>query len=210
MGSGGDAGIKREWVFLPGASGSRSFWQPVVTLLGVTASARILGYPGFDGVARVANVDGMDSLATWVTRQLTGPTILVAQSMGGILAMMATLAQPQGVTHLVLVATSAGVDMAALGAEDWVPAYRQAHGSLPDWFCTFDGDLSADLPQLALPILLLWGEDDAISPVAVGQRLAALLPQSRLDIIAGGQHDVATTHAAEVAGLIQAFIHTTP
>lgn len=201
---------ERHWLFLPGASGQRVFWQPLINQLGLTQQAMVMGYPGFDGLARQPEVNGMADLAERVAQQVTAPTVLVAQSMGGILAIMAALARPHLVTHLVLVATSAGVDMASLGATDWVPDYRQAHEAAPDWFCQFKGDLSADLPRLRLPTLLVWGDADPISPVAVGKRLAALLPQAHLEVIQGGQHDLAATHATEVASLVQTFLHTTP
>lgn len=53
---------------------------------------------------------------------------------------------------------------------------------------------------------LLWGDADPISPVAVGQRLAALLPQAQLHVFAGGDHDLGHALAHEVAPLIDAHL----
>jgi pimeloyl-ACP methyl ester carboxylesterase len=53
-----------------------------------------------------------------------------------------------------------------------------------------------------MPVLFLWGDADPISPVKVGEKLAALLPHANLHIFAGADHDLAYTHAAEVAALI--------
>jgi pimeloyl-ACP methyl ester carboxylesterase len=50
--------------------------------------------------------------------------------------------------------------------------------------------------------LLIWGDEDAISPVAVGRHLASRLPHARLEVVPGGDHDVASTHADFVARLI--------
>jgi pimeloyl-ACP methyl ester carboxylesterase len=66
--------------------------------------------------------------------------------------------------------------------------------------------LSAQLQTIDIPVLLLWGDADPISPVSVGQRLAALLPRARLQVSANGDHDLAETHAAEIAPLIDEFL----
>jgi poly(3-hydroxyoctanoate) depolymerase len=80
------------------------------------------------------------------------------------------------------------------------------HPGDPDWFDTYTFDISSRLPELTLPVLQLWGEADPISPVAVGERLAALLPQSRLQVIPGGDHDLGLLHADQVAPLIDAHL----
>ncbi len=58
------------------------------------------------------------------------------------------------------------------------------------------------------PALLLWGDSDPISQVAVGERLNQLLPTSELRVIAGAGHDLAQTHVPEVADLIGAHLRT--
>ena len=58
------------------------------------------------------------------------------------------------------------------------------------------------MERIAAPTLLIWGDKDAVSPVAVGEHLAGRLPHARLEIIPGGDHDVASTHADPVARLI--------
>nr|WP_284732114.1 alpha/beta hydrolase [Sphingobium nicotianae] len=64
-------------------------------------------------------------------------------------------------------------------------------------------DLSEQIASIQVPTLLLWGDEDPISPVAVGERLRSLMPQSALQIIPGGHHDLAQTHASLVAGFIR-------
>lgn len=115
---------------------------------------------------------------------------------------------PEQVTHLVLAATSGGLPMAGHAAKDWRPAFRVAHPLVPEWFASTSEDLGARLPSLRMPSLLLWGDADPISPVGVGQRLASLLPESRLIVLSGGSHDVAMEKAEQVAPLIDH--HLTP
>jgi pimeloyl-ACP methyl ester carboxylesterase len=57
--------------------------------------------------------------------------------------------------------------------------------------------------SLTVPTLLLWGAEDPISPPAIGRRLAGLLPNASLEIIAGGGHDFPQTPAAIIAPLIE-------
>jgi pimeloyl-ACP methyl ester carboxylesterase len=56
--------------------------------------------------------------------------------------------------------------------------------------------------KIEAPTLLIWGDADPVSPVAVGRHLADRLPNARLEIVTGGDHDVASTHADLVARLI--------
>lgn len=44
-------------------------------------------------------------------------------------------------------------------------------------------DLRAHLPGLHLPVLLVWGRQDRITPLEVGMEFQALLPQAALAVI---------------------------
>ncbi|HVC48012.1 MAG TPA: alpha/beta hydrolase [Terracidiphilus sp.] len=44
------------------------------------------------------------------------------------------------------------------------------------------------LPKLAVPVLLVWGQKDAITPVTQGETIHRLVPQSALDVIPGCGH----------------------
>jgi poly(3-hydroxyoctanoate) depolymerase len=54
--------------------------------------------------------------------------------------------------------------------------------------------------------MLLWGDEDPISPLAVGERLLELLPNSELDVVNGGGHDLANVHARVLAPLVDEFL----
>ncbi|QNI69386.1 alpha/beta hydrolase fold family protein [Cyanobium sp. NS01] len=189
-------------LFLPGASGNTAHWRPVAERL-VHAAERIhLGWPGFGATPVDPRVTGFDALLNLVLARLDQPCAVIAQSMGGVLALQAALAAPQRITHLVLAATSGGLPMAEHGAADWREPFRLAHPQLPDWFATASVDLSQQLPAVAVPTLLLWGDADPLSPVGVAQRLTSLLPAARLVVLPGGTHDLALERADEVAALI--------
>jgi pimeloyl-ACP methyl ester carboxylesterase len=195
-------------LFLPGASGNTCFWRPVAELIQHGGERIHLGWPGFGQTPSDPEVQGFDDLLALVFAQLDQPTALIAQSMGGVLALQAALARPERITHLVLAVTSGGVPLAEHGAKDWREAFRFGHPQLPDWFTTASENLSDRLPSMSIPTLLLWGDADPISPVGVGQRLASLLPAARLVILPGGTHDLAMERAHEIAPLIDRHLST--
>ena len=126
--------------------------------------------------------------------------------MGGVIALLAAIRRPSLVTHLVLTVTSGGIDISDLAAHDWRPAFVEANPTLPRWFTDLRLDLTSAIPSITVPSLLLWGDADPISPVAVGERLAALLPQSHLQVFPGGTHDLGHVLAKEIAPLIASHI----
>jgi pimeloyl-ACP methyl ester carboxylesterase len=185
-------------IFLPGASGNREFWKPVSAGLRHPGARRFMTWPGFGGAPPEPGVGGIDDLVARVTREITGPVALLAQSMGGVVAVRAALEKPHLVRRLVMSVTSGGVDVASLGAADWRPTFVKNNPGLPRWFVDERHDLTARIREITIPVLLLWGDADPISPVAVGLRLAELFPNSRLVVFAGGTHDLVLERADEV------------
>jgi pimeloyl-ACP methyl ester carboxylesterase len=189
-------------LFLPGALGRTEFWLPVSDLLNYPARRIHATWPGFSGIPPDPSIGSIDDLVSRIVADIDQPSALIAQSMGGVVAILAALQKPELVTHLVLSVTSGGMNMATLGAEDWRPAIRAGHPGLPDWFTSYQEDLTPKLSELRIPALLLWGDADPISPVKVGERLASLLPQADLHVFSGGDHNVGCTLASLVAPLI--------
>lgn len=194
--------MPRKLLFLPGASGNTDFWRPVADRLTVPGERLHLGWPGFGPTPPDPQVNGFEDLVALVAAQIDGPVALIAQSMGGVIALRAALEKPELVTHLVLTATSGGMNLGELGAKDWRQEFHAANPSLPRWFATYREDLTERLGTVRAPALLLWGDDDPISPPAVGERLAKLLPRAELQVFRGGTHDLANVMAARVAPII--------
>lgn len=189
-------------LFLPGAGGSPQFWKPVAEALPDAWPKEHFGWPGLGAQPHDPAIRGVDDLKKLVTAKMHEPVDLVAQSMGGVIAARIALEHPELVRRLVLCVTSGGVDMAGLGAADWRADYRRSFPKAASWIT--DGSPPPPLPveKIAAPTLLIWGDADPISPVAVGRHLAERLPNARLEIVPGGDHDVASTHADRVARLI--------
>jgi pimeloyl-ACP methyl ester carboxylesterase len=193
-------------MFLPGAGGDPAFWQPVGERLPAAWSKVYFGWPGLGDQPHDPAVNGIDDLVARVAAMLDQPADLLAQSMGGIVAVRLALQHPDKVRRLVLAATSGGIDLAPFGVADWRPEYRRSFPRAARWITEIKADHAAELGRIAAPALLLWGDRDPISPLGVGRHLMSLLPNARLQIVSGGDHAFARERAAEVAPLIEAHL----
>ena len=191
-------------IFLPGASGNTAFWQPIIQRL-QDNSTMVVAYPSFGDYPDDVDVQNFEDLQDYVLNQIQQPSVVVAQSMDGIFAVQAALQKPEQVQALVLVATSGGIDLSFFQVADWREDYQQSF-TVPDWFVQHQSDLTDSLERIQCPVLLIWGDVDPISPVAVGQSLHRQIPHAELHIVSQGQHDLAYVHAAHVAQLIQNFL----
>ena len=191
--------------FLPGASGNTSFWRPVAERLAGRTAIHV-GYPAFGGVPPHPEVRSLSDLYRHVFASLPPRFDLVAQSMGGVLAARKAIEEPERVRRLVLTTTSGGVDTVRLGAVDWRAGRAAWQGNAPDWFVDDRTDLTEHLATLQAPTLLIFGDEDPISPVAVGEFLRDRIPASRLVVLRGGTHDLALERPDEVATLIAAHL----
>ncbi len=188
--------------FLPGAGGSPQFWKPVADRLPGGWEPILLGWPGAGDQPRDPLVGSFEDLIELTASRLSDGTNVVAQSMGGIVAVGLALRHPAKVKRLALVATSGGIDVGALGASDWRDEYRAQFPAAAAWVTETTVDYTAELKRIRVPTLLLWGDQDPISPVAVGRRLCELLPASVLRVIAGGTHEMAVVQPDDVATAI--------
>jgi pimeloyl-ACP methyl ester carboxylesterase len=62
------------------------------------------------------------------------------------------------------------------------------------------------LPQLKMPVLILWGGEDKITPVTQGEMLHQLLPQSEFHVIPGCGHLAPGKCAAQMAPKVIEFV----
>jgi pimeloyl-ACP methyl ester carboxylesterase len=61
------------------------------------------------------------------------------------------------------------------------------------------------LPQLKMPVLLVWGSLDRITPLALGQTMHRLIPQSELDVFPGCGHMAPIECSAALGPKVVAF-----
>jgi haloalkane dehalogenase len=111
----------------------------------------------------------------------------------------------------VLRQSSAGMTNEAL--DEYFKAYRDADRRRGQLELYRSGDFEklqpyeGKLAELAVPVLLLWGEDDPFAPVAGAKRFEAELPDTRLVVIEGAGHfvveDSPERYAREVVEFLQ-------
>jgi pimeloyl-ACP methyl ester carboxylesterase len=193
--------------FLPGAGASPLFWRPLGDRLPSDRPKTYFGWPGLANQPPDPTVNSLDDLVALVEARLgREPVDLLAQSMGGVVAVKLALRRPNAIRRMVLSVTSGGVDAAvrARAQHDWRSDYRREHPEAMHWI-TDDSisDLTSEIPRIACPVLLLFGDADPISPPFVGERLAELLPNARLVVIPGGDHSLVANRVNEVLPLVE-------
>ncbi len=90
-----------------------------------------------------------------------------------------------------------------IGAQD----YRQAP---PNMRATMQNMLNADptidLTKITVPVTMIWGSDDTITPLKDGRAMHKLIKGSELHIVNGGRHAPQDTHAQQVADIIKTAV----
>ncbi len=193
-------------VFFPGAGGRVENLEPIAKLLAPRRPTLLRSYPGLGGVPPEPELVALSDLQRYLLDSLPDRFDLVTMSMGGVLALRIALDQPERVRKLTLLATSGGVDVAALGGLDWRESFRQAQPAAPSWFVDDRTDVTGRLREITQPTLLVYGDDDLIAPVQVGQLLARELPNARLEVIHGADHDLELEHPTLIASWIEAHL----
>jgi pimeloyl-ACP methyl ester carboxylesterase len=193
-------------VYLPGGGGRSSFWRPVADRLWRVGAPVVLGYPGFGDVPADPSIGSLDELYAALLAALPPRVHLVAQSMGNVLALRAAIEQPARVASVTLCAVSGGIDVRALGAVEWREELRAERPEAPTWFIDDASDFTAKLAALRAPALVLSGDRDPLSPVGVGEWLAAKLPAAERHVVEGGGHWMALEQPDAVAALIGSFL----
>ena len=189
-------------VFFPGASGAGEFWAPVADRMPDDWQTRLLSWPGAGSQPHDPSVVGFDDLVVRAAAAVDEGSDVVAQSMGGVVAVGLALTHPPRIRRLVLVATSGSLEIDAFGAEDWRKGYVSAFPEAAPWVTEQHVDHGRELGDISVPTCLIWGDADPISPVAVGRAVAGALPRSTLHVVAGGTHMMGRERPDEIASLI--------
>ncbi|MGB7986141.1 MAG: alpha/beta hydrolase, partial [Terracidiphilus sp.] len=64
----------------------------------------------------------------------------------------------------------------------------------------------ARLPQLKMPVLLVWGSVDQITPLSLGETMHHLIPQSQLEVIQGCGHLAPVQCTQQIGPKLVAFL----
>ena len=214
--TGGTAGAQ-PIVFVHGLGSSASTWTRCMELLGPrfeVLAVDLLGHGNSpvpddpDAYTRdLALADLDDVLAT-----LDSPAVLVGHSLGGYLALAHAVTRPQATRAIVVINTGPGFrdpekrqawnDRSIRNANKFGVPPQVTNLNLQN-----DSVVMERLTEIAVPVLVLAGDQDRPEYVASGEYLERKVPRARLQVIAGGEHSMhEATHADEVATAIEDFL----
>ncbi len=166
---------------------------------------------------------------------LPGPIALVGHSLGGAVALQAALDHPGLADGLVLVATGARLpvprhafdrlredfdaECERMVRESWAGDHEELirRGAdavrslgpdtlLADYTAANDFDVRERLGEVALPVLVVSGADDPLTPPWLGEELARGLPVATMALVAGAAHVPQLEQAPAVDLLVAAYL----
>lgn len=218
-------------LLLHGQPGSAADWRRVRARLPAPLEAVAVDRPGYGSNPRAATGFAGNARAVVDVLDTRGISraVLVGHSYGGGVALSAASLAPDRVEALVLLAS---VGPGSLNAVDRLMATRAAgplcalittaltpwisrseHHPLWRTFLTEQralvreaDQLTAVLPRIRVPVLLLADPRDIVVPVGTARRLALALPQARLQLIRGSGHDLPRRAPGRVAYAIAGFL----
>ena len=147
-----------------------------------------------------------------VLADLDEPAVLVGHSLGGYLALAPAATRPGAARGVVVLNTGPGFRDEAKREEWNARSRRNAHRfgvpvQAAELNLQHDGVVMDRLSEMAVPTLVLAGEDDRPEYAGAGRYLARKMPSCRFVAVPGGGHAMhEDTHAAEVARLIDEHV----
>jgi pimeloyl-ACP methyl ester carboxylesterase len=198
-------------ILFHGLSGSGRWWGRNVPAFATRFRTYAVDLPGFGASRRVRWSrldDTVDWLADWIAAEGLLPAHIVGHSLGGAVAARLAARHPDRLARLVLVDAAIRPEgtRPGLRAKDIVRTVRSGTpGFAPmlmrdllrchPWSflaATVDAlqpDWESHLRRISAPTLIVWGEHDGITPLALGYQIAAVVPGARLITLAKTGHN---------------------
>jgi pimeloyl-ACP methyl ester carboxylesterase len=200
-------------VFVHGLSGSTLWWQRNIPELALHYRLYLMDLPGFGSMRRHSRYFRLEKAAEWLYAWTEAIGLdsfyLVGHSMGGYICMDLAVQHPEKVKRLILV-SPISVPRAS-SVVGFIPhLLRSGWGITPAFWpiLLFDGmragvltlwraasqivalDVTPVVNALNIPTLLIWGANDDLVPLTLGQQLSTRLAhtQTRLLVIQQANH----------------------
>jgi pimeloyl-ACP methyl ester carboxylesterase len=221
-------------VFVHGLGMATNYLEPTMHALGDTMAVSALDLPGFGGSRPTRGhllLAGLaDALVEWLrVRGIVAP-ILLGQSHGCQVVVEAVTRAPEVAPALVLNAPTMLAEHRSIGAQLWrvmIDSPREPLSLVPhvarDWLRAgpvrilgtlreaLRDRIEDKLPAVRVPVLIVNGERDPVSPPAWGERLARLTGSgvdgagARCVVVPGAAHAVPFSHPEALAAEIVAM-----
>ena len=198
-------------ILLHGLSGSGRWWGRNVPVFARSFRTYTVDLPGFGQSRhlRWSRLDDIvDRIADWLADEDLPRVHIAGHSLGGAVAARLAAHHPDHVNRLVLVDAAIRLrgTRATARPEDLVQTIRRATPGFaplllrdllrcrPQSFisATVDAmqtDWESHLARISAPTLVVWGEHDAITPLALGHEIVAVVPGARLITVPGAGHN---------------------
>ncbi|MBW3633570.1 MAG: alpha/beta hydrolase [Chloroflexi bacterium] len=198
-------------ILLHGLSGSGRWWSRNVPAFAANFRTYTVDLPGFGQSrrARWSRLDGTaDRLADWITAKGLPRAHIAGHSLGGAVAARLASRHPDCVDRLVLVDAAIQpegtrrrvrpMDIAPTlrgGSVGFTPMLvRDLVRSHPRSFVTatvdaLQTDWALHLTRITAPTLVVWGERDAITPLALGRGIAETITDAQLIVLPNAGHN---------------------
>lgn len=203
-------------LLIHGLAGSGRWWAKNVDALSKQFRVYVIDLIGF-GSSRIRSYgnrfvlnEAADILLAFMDRQAIDRASLMGHSMGGHIAATLTARAPKRVDHLILVDAAAlpiqrGAARSLLGLAVALPRFPFPLRFLPvllldSWRAGLPtiwraarellvSDIRAEVAQIHVPTLVVWGTRDLIVPPALGRQLADSVPGAELLMVEGAGHN---------------------
>lgn len=212
-----------------------SKWDKFISLLGKNHDVSMLKIPGLTAeLSKVFTIDDyVEWLRKEIEKEKE--VILIGHSNGGRIASIFAVRYPEKVSKLVLI-DSAGIyhndislklkrlvfkTIAKAGKKITKSKFLETllykaarekdyKESSPLVKKTMENlikfDVTPLLPNIKATTLIVWGENDKVTPLADGEKMNSLIHNSKIEIIKGTRHSPQFTNTEQVVGLINNFI----
>lgn len=64
----------------------------------------------------------------------------------------------------------------------------------------------SELPAIRMPVLIVWGSEDRITPASLGQKMHSLIPQSQFDMVQGCGHLAPSQCTTQIGPAVVKFV----
>jgi pimeloyl-ACP methyl ester carboxylesterase len=198
-------------IFIHGLAGSFSWWQRNIDVCQAHFQAYSVDLIGFGGSRHLGRFDlerSISLLLAWMDERGIARAHIVGHSMGGLIAARLAAEAPDRVDKLVLVdAAFLGFDRGLLrrgiglvgairqGPHDFLPVLARDSlradplSLIAATWQLFQSDWSHLLPAIAASTLIIWGEQDRITPLKIGEAIHLAIPDSHLVVIEHAGHN---------------------
>ena len=221
-------------LYIHGSGSSHELWYHQMSLEPNSFALDLPGHGQSEGIAASSIDQSAQIVADFLaTLPVPQPVYLVGHSMGGAISLTCALNYPDLIDGIIL--TGAGPRMKVmpsfledlhqgkndpefirLGFSPRAPAamveamVRTFSEVLPsvlyaDFSACNNFDVSGELAKLGLPVLLITGADDRLTPLKLSQYMSSHIKNCRLEVINGAGHFAMLEKPEEINRLIMNF-----